>query len=162
MGLGSIGELPGPFPGYTAAVPKSCAPFARVLCDNGYAKAIPWWWSSVVAIDAVSRPKCLGHRRTNGWVRPRGRSAPDDRCNPSRTHVRTTAGLTVVRSSTKGAAAARTPLVVAVPGLARADRGRILIRFEPLLEVRAARGVRLIVSSHRCRRRRRSLWRPGR
>jgi len=59
VGFGSIGELPGPFPGYTAAVPKSCAPFARVLRDNGYAKAIPWWWSSVVAIDAVSRPKCL-------------------------------------------------------------------------------------------------------
>ena len=37
VGFGSIGELPGPFPGYTAAVPKSCVPFPRVLKENGYA-----------------------------------------------------------------------------------------------------------------------------
>jgi arylsulfatase A-like enzyme/uncharacterized membrane protein len=36
VGFGSIAEYPGPFPGYTAAVPKSCAPIARVLSDNGY------------------------------------------------------------------------------------------------------------------------------
>jgi len=39
VGFGSIGELPGPFPGYTATLPKSCAPFPRVLRDNGYATA---------------------------------------------------------------------------------------------------------------------------
>jgi arylsulfatase len=36
VGFGSIAEYPGPFPGYTAAVPKSCAPVARILKDNGY------------------------------------------------------------------------------------------------------------------------------
>jgi len=36
VGFGSIAEYPGPFPGYTAALPKSCAPVARVLKDNGY------------------------------------------------------------------------------------------------------------------------------
>jgi arylsulfatase A-like enzyme/uncharacterized membrane protein len=36
VGFGSIGELPGPFPGYAAAVPKSCASFVRVLQGNGY------------------------------------------------------------------------------------------------------------------------------
>lgn len=36
VGFGSIAEYPGPFPGYTAAVPKSCAPVVRVLRDNGY------------------------------------------------------------------------------------------------------------------------------
>jgi arylsulfatase A-like enzyme/uncharacterized membrane protein len=36
VGFGSIAEYSGPFPGYTAAVPKSCAPVARVLKDNGY------------------------------------------------------------------------------------------------------------------------------
>ena len=36
VGFGSIGELPGPFPGYTAAVPKDCAPFVRALQGNGY------------------------------------------------------------------------------------------------------------------------------
>jgi arylsulfatase A-like enzyme/uncharacterized membrane protein len=39
VGFGSIGELPGPFPGYTASVPKSCAPFPRVLKENGYVTA---------------------------------------------------------------------------------------------------------------------------
>lgn len=36
VGFGSIAEYPGPFPGYTAAKPKSCAAFPRILKDNGY------------------------------------------------------------------------------------------------------------------------------
>lgn len=36
VGFGSIAEYPGPFPGYTAAVPKSCAPIPRILRENGY------------------------------------------------------------------------------------------------------------------------------
>jgi arylsulfatase len=36
VGFGSIAEYPGPFPGYSAAVPKSCAPLPRTLRDNGY------------------------------------------------------------------------------------------------------------------------------
>jgi arylsulfatase len=36
VGFGSIAEYPGPFPGYTAAVPKSCAALPRILCENGY------------------------------------------------------------------------------------------------------------------------------
>ena len=36
VGFGSIAEYPGPYPGYSAAVPKSCAPVVRVLKDNGY------------------------------------------------------------------------------------------------------------------------------
>jgi len=36
VGMGSIAEYPGPFPGYTAAVPRSCAPLPRVLKENGY------------------------------------------------------------------------------------------------------------------------------
>ena len=39
VGFGSIGEFPGPFPGYTASVPKSAAPFPKVLQGNGYATA---------------------------------------------------------------------------------------------------------------------------
>jgi arylsulfatase len=39
VGFGSIGELPGPFPGYCASVPKDCAPFVRTLRGNGYATA---------------------------------------------------------------------------------------------------------------------------
>jgi arylsulfatase len=36
VGFGSIAEYPGPFPGYTASLPKACAPFPRVLSENGY------------------------------------------------------------------------------------------------------------------------------
>jgi arylsulfatase A-like enzyme/uncharacterized membrane protein len=38
-GFGSVGEFPGPFPGYTSARPKDCAPFVRVLQGNGYSTA---------------------------------------------------------------------------------------------------------------------------
>lgn len=36
VGFGSIAEYPGPYPGYSASVPKSCTPVVRVLKDNGY------------------------------------------------------------------------------------------------------------------------------
>ncbi len=36
VGFGSIGEFPGPYPGYTAARPKDCAPVVRMLQGNGY------------------------------------------------------------------------------------------------------------------------------
>ena len=36
VGLGSVAEFPGPFPGYTGAVPKTCVPFPRILKENGY------------------------------------------------------------------------------------------------------------------------------
>ena len=39
VGFGSIGEFPGPFPGYSASVPKDCAPFVRALQANGYSTA---------------------------------------------------------------------------------------------------------------------------
>ena len=39
VGFGSIGEFPGPFPGYSASVPKDCAPFVRALQGNGYSTA---------------------------------------------------------------------------------------------------------------------------
>ena len=39
VGFGQIGELPAPFPGYSASVPKDCAPFVRALQGNGYSTA---------------------------------------------------------------------------------------------------------------------------
>ena len=36
VGFGSIAEYPGPFPGYTAAKPRSCAGLPRIMSDNGY------------------------------------------------------------------------------------------------------------------------------
>ena len=35
VGFGSIAEYPGPFPGYTANKPKSCAALPRILKENG-------------------------------------------------------------------------------------------------------------------------------
>ena len=39
VGFGSLGEFPGPYPGYSASVPKDCAPFVRTLQANGYSTA---------------------------------------------------------------------------------------------------------------------------
>lgn len=36
VGFGSIAEYPGPFPGYSAAKPRSCAAIPRILKENGY------------------------------------------------------------------------------------------------------------------------------
>jgi arylsulfatase len=36
VGFGSIAEYPGPFPGYTAVKPRSCAALPRILKENGY------------------------------------------------------------------------------------------------------------------------------
>lgn len=36
VGMGSIAEFPSPFPGYSAQRPRSCAPFPRILSENGY------------------------------------------------------------------------------------------------------------------------------
>jgi arylsulfatase A-like enzyme/uncharacterized membrane protein len=36
VGFGSIAEFPGPYPGYTAARPRSCAALPRILRENGY------------------------------------------------------------------------------------------------------------------------------
>jgi arylsulfatase len=37
VGMGSIAEFPGPFPGYTGSVPRSCASVPKILSENGYA-----------------------------------------------------------------------------------------------------------------------------
>ena len=36
VGLGSVAEFPGPFPGYTSAKPRRCAALPRILQENGY------------------------------------------------------------------------------------------------------------------------------
>ena len=39
VGMGSIAELPGPYPGYTGERPRSCTAFPRILRENGYVTA---------------------------------------------------------------------------------------------------------------------------
>jgi arylsulfatase A-like enzyme/uncharacterized membrane protein len=36
VGMGSIAEFPGPYPGYTGSVPRSCASIPKILHENGY------------------------------------------------------------------------------------------------------------------------------
>ncbi|GAA1660952.1 arylsulfatase [Microbacterium lacus] len=44
VGFGSVGELSGPFPGYSGVVPKDCAPFPKILQQNGYSTAAIGKW----------------------------------------------------------------------------------------------------------------------
>ena len=44
VGFGSVGEFAGGFPGYSAILPRDCAPLPRILRDNGYSTdAIGKW-----------------------------------------------------------------------------------------------------------------------
>lgn len=44
VGMGTIAELPGPYPGYTGERPNTCAPFPRILQENGYSTAAFGKW----------------------------------------------------------------------------------------------------------------------
>jgi len=65
VGFGSIAEYPGPFPGYTAAVPKSCAPVVRTLRDNGYVTGGFGKWH--LTPDNVQGAAGPFDRWPNGW-----------------------------------------------------------------------------------------------
>ena len=39
VGMGTIAELPGPYPGYTGVRPRSCTALPRILKENGYVTA---------------------------------------------------------------------------------------------------------------------------
>ncbi|HET9647742.1 MAG TPA: arylsulfatase [Microlunatus sp.] len=65
VGFGSIGELAGPFPGYSAVVPKDSAPFPKVLQLNGYSTAgIGKWHLSPSAVQGPAGPF---DRWPSGW-----------------------------------------------------------------------------------------------
>src|SRR2546423_2794828 len=44
VGFGMVGEFAGPFPGYSATLPKDCVPFPRTLQGNGYSTACFGKW----------------------------------------------------------------------------------------------------------------------
>ncbi|HET6713698.1 MAG TPA: arylsulfatase [Actinomycetota bacterium] len=44
VGFGSVGEFAGGFPGYSATLPRDCAPLPRILRDNGYSTAAYGKW----------------------------------------------------------------------------------------------------------------------
>ena len=65
VGFGSIGEFAGGFPGYSANVPRDCAPLPRILSDNGYATAAFGKWH--LTPDGQQGPAGPFDRWPNGW-----------------------------------------------------------------------------------------------
>ena len=65
VGFGSVGEFSNGFPGYTAVLPRDCAPLPRVLRDNGYSTAAFGKWH--LTPDGQQGPAGPLDRWPNGW-----------------------------------------------------------------------------------------------
>jgi arylsulfatase A-like enzyme len=65
VGFGSVGELPGPFPGYSGVLPKDSAPFPKILRDNGYSTAAIGKWH--LSPSRVHGPAGPFDRWPGGW-----------------------------------------------------------------------------------------------
>ncbi|MCZ7537736.1 MAG: arylsulfatase, partial [Acidimicrobiia bacterium] len=65
VGFGSIGELSTGFPGYSAFLPKDCAPFPKVLQENGYSTAAFGKWH--LTPDHQQGPAGPFDRWPNAW-----------------------------------------------------------------------------------------------
>ena len=65
VGFGSIGEFAGGFPGYSAALPRDCAPLPRILRDNGYSTSAYGKWH--LTPDGQQGPAGPFDRWPNGW-----------------------------------------------------------------------------------------------
>jgi arylsulfatase len=64
-GFGSVGEFSTGFPGYTAVLPRDCAPVPRILRDNGYSTAAFGKWH--LTPDSQQGPAGPFDRWPNGW-----------------------------------------------------------------------------------------------
>jgi arylsulfatase A-like enzyme len=65
VGFGSIGEFTGGYPGYTAVLPRDCAPLPRILKENGYSTSAFGKWH--MTPDAQQGPAGPFDRWPNGW-----------------------------------------------------------------------------------------------
>ena len=65
VGFGSIGEFAGGFPGYSANLPRDCAPLPRILKENGYSTAIFGKWH--LTPDGQQGAAGPFDRWPNGW-----------------------------------------------------------------------------------------------
>ena len=65
VGFGSIGEFAGGFPGYSAILPRDCAPLPRILRDNGYSTSAFGKWH--LTPDGQQGPAGPLDRWPNGW-----------------------------------------------------------------------------------------------
>ena len=65
VGFGSIGEFAGGFPGYSATLPRDCAPLPRILKDNGYSTSAFGKWH--LTPDGQQGPAGPFDRWPNSW-----------------------------------------------------------------------------------------------
>jgi arylsulfatase len=65
VGFGSVGEFAGGFPGYSASLPRDCAPLPRILRDNGYSTAAFGKWH--LTPDGQQGPAGPLDRWPTGW-----------------------------------------------------------------------------------------------
>ena len=65
VGFGSVGEFSTGFPGYTAVLPRDCAPLPRILRDTGYSTAAFGKWH--LTPDSQQGPAGPFDRWPNGW-----------------------------------------------------------------------------------------------
>ena len=65
VGFGSIGEFAGGFEGYSAILPRDCAPLPRILRDNGYSTAAFGKWH--LTPDGQQGPAGPFDRWPNSW-----------------------------------------------------------------------------------------------
>src|SRR6476619_5830326 len=65
VGFGSVGEFAGGFPGYSASLPRDCAPLPRILRDNGYSTAAFGKWH--LTPDGQQGPAGPVDRWPTGW-----------------------------------------------------------------------------------------------
>ena len=65
VGFGSVGEFSNGFPGYTAVLPRDCAPLPRILRDNGYSTAAFGKWH--LTPDGQQGPAGPLDRWPTGW-----------------------------------------------------------------------------------------------
>ena len=65
VGFGSVGEFAGGFPGYSATLPRDCAPLPRILRDNGYSTAAFGKWH--LTPDGQQGPAGPLDHWPNGW-----------------------------------------------------------------------------------------------
>jgi arylsulfatase len=65
VGFGSVGEFSSGFPGYTAMLPRDCAPLPRILQENGYSTAAFGKWH--LTPDGQQGPAGPFQRWPNGW-----------------------------------------------------------------------------------------------
>jgi arylsulfatase A-like enzyme len=65
VGFGSVGEFAGGFPGYSASLPRDCAPLPRILRDNGYSTSAYGKWH--LTPDGQQGPAGPLDRWPNGW-----------------------------------------------------------------------------------------------